>query len=52
MDDLKIDSDNDTIKSTKDKSKVSVWRFGPDEPLQQVENNTYLNKIWKTLALC
>jgi hypothetical protein len=24
MDDLKIDSDNDTIKSTKDKSKVSV----------------------------
>jgi hypothetical protein len=27
MDDLKIDSDNNTVKSTKDKSKVSVWRF-------------------------
>jgi hypothetical protein len=24
MDDLKIDSDNNTVKSTKDKSKVSV----------------------------
>jgi hypothetical protein len=47
MDNLKIDSDNNTAKSTKDKSKVSVWRFGPDEPLQQVENNEYLNKIWK-----
>jgi hypothetical protein len=48
MDNLKIDSDDDTVKSTKDKSKVSVWRFGPNEPLPQVENNKYLSKIWKT----
>jgi hypothetical protein len=47
MDNLKIESDDNTVKSTKDKSEISVWSFGPDEPLQQVENNKYLDEIWK-----